>query len=509
MKRTIIISIIAIIFCSCEGYLSVKPIGKLIPTKIYEYENLLNNTGLLNHGSFAGPTFQMLGNNFVISKFRQENEYTSIGYNAIATYATYTFKVPYIDPNIIDPSPYAEHYRNINIYNTVINGITELEGGDLSKQGKEIIAQAKAARAWQYMTLALQFGPAYIKGGDNSTKILPYRTTEFVTEKNPELSSVEQIWSYIKQDLQEAIDAPVNVTNPSRVNKATVYALLCQHAMYTSDWGKMLEYAEEAWKLASADKGAISNMIYNFNNFKYLPNPSAKVPAGVSIESVLSLSGEDGFITQVKNRESLLARSLNNFTQTHRLSDEYISLFDKNNDLRYKLFMLNIQGYAKGKLNEGIIKTDFRKSNGKIYCPVGVTYPLLLLMKAEANARNNNLSVALSDLNALRKFRYSGASTNLIDGDNLTQNELIYEILKERRREMSAYNPMVVFDLKRFSQETGKPWCVTNIKHTIGDKIYSADIKSDKFVFPIPNSVIEFNPHWGLKLQSNEYNPLN
>ena len=42
----------------------------------------------------------------------------------------------------------------------------------------------------------------------------------------------------------------------------------------------------------------------------------------------------------------------------------------------------------------------------------GVTYPLLLLMKAEAAARTNNLSAALADLNLLRKYRYKGPDSD-------------------------------------------------------------------------------------------------
>mgnify|MGYP002546517102 CR=1 FL=1 len=67
----------------------------------------------------------------------------------------------------------------------------------------------------------------------------------------------------------------------------------------------------------------------------------------------------------------------------------------------------------------------------------GFSYPELLLMRAEAYARNSRKTEALSDLNTLRKYRYDNTqgSTDLPNGAALTEDQLLEEILKERRRE--------------------------------------------------------------------------
>lgn len=44
--------LISIAFTSCSDFLDVKPIGKLIPTEIEEFENLLNNESTIKYHSW-------------------------------------------------------------------------------------------------------------------------------------------------------------------------------------------------------------------------------------------------------------------------------------------------------------------------------------------------------------------------------------------------------------------------------------------------------------------------
>ena len=83
----------------------------------------------------------------------------------------------------------------------------------------------------------------------------------------------------------------------------------------------------------------------------------------------------------------------------------------------------------------------------------GFSYPELLLMRAEAYARNSRKTEALSDLNTLRKYRYDNTqgSTDLPNGAALTEDQLLEEILKERRRELPIATFQRVLDLKRLA----------------------------------------------------------
>ena len=140
-------------------------------------------------------------------------------------------------------------------------------------------------------------------------------------------------------------------------------------------------------------------------------------------------------------------------------SDDWASIFDKEKDLRWTKFVLKDHGYntTVGDVvyDDGIQLVYYRD---ELSITEGVTYPLLLLMKAEAAARTNNLSAALADLNLLRKYRYKGPDSDLAGGTSLSQDQLLNEILTERRREQPLVSFQRTLDLKRYAQDAGKPW---------------------------------------------------
>ncbi len=137
----------------------------------------------------------------------------------------------------------------------------------------------------------------------------------------------------------------------------------------------------------------------------------------------------------------------------------------------------------------------------------GITYPELLLMRAEAQARMGELQGALNDLNLLRKYRYSGEDKDLPGGSSMTQDQLLEEILKERRRELPLSSYQRVFDIKRYVLDSGKPWCKTTITHKIGEKTYSTTVTKESFRMRIANSYIKYNPQWGLTEWNGTYDP--
>lgn len=140
----------------------------------------------------------------------------------------------------------------------------------------------------------------------------------------------------------------------------------------------------------------------------------------------------------------------------------------------------------------------------------GVTYPLLLLMKAEAAARINNLSAALADLNLLRKYRYKGPDSDLAGGTSLSQDQLLNEILTERRREQPLVSFQRTLDLKRYAQDAGKPWSKDIIVHKIGEKTYSKSINDAYYQsLPIDNAILQYNPQWGIAENNSLFEPYN
>jgi hypothetical protein len=180
-------------------------------------------------------------------------------------------------------------------------------------------------------------------------------------------------------------------------------------------------------------------------------------------------------------------------------TQEYLNLF-ATNDVRRQLFILKAEGYSA--TSGGVVYSDgvreYYYRGSKMLFNQGITYPELLLMRAEAYARTNDPGNALADLNLLRTYRYDNAgSTDLPGGSALSRDELLYEILKERRREMPFATFQRTLDLKRFAvYDTGQPWTKTTVTHTLGANTYTAPVSD--FRVTIDNPTILYNPQWGL-----------
>ncbi|TDQ77962.1 RagB/SusD family nutrient uptake outer membrane protein [Sphingobacterium yanglingense] len=517
MKRKyisiLVIATLALVSSSCSNFLDVKPVGKLIPSKSEDLADLLNSNNTMDwqfRDGYWGNFYALLGDNYQLSENQSKYFYTPSN-SYTERFAAYTFNPPYENPYEGSGNWSLGIYRAVEVFNNVIDGVQNLPGQSDTDLGKVITAQAKAGRAWTILLGALAYGPAYDPTNISQKPVMPYRTFSDPNTPNPALSNIGQLFDLAEQDLKDAlVNAPVNVGNPSRANLAAVHGLLAQLYMYKRDWPKMLTHAQEAWDKSVAAKGGVNNLIYNLNDFYYQPNPNASPAPGTDVEVVLDLQGPDMLFMQSEARENLFYRPAPDGDGViHYPSQEFIDVFDKNTDRRYKLFMLKTLGYSTTvggvKYDDGVI-TNYYKDT-KVLTSQGLTYPELLLMKAEANARLNNLSAALADLNLLRTYRYSGASTDLPSGGSLGQDALLFEILKERRRELPIATCQRTFDIKRYSLDQGKPWSKTSITHHIGTKAYTAPINEEYFTLQISNPILEFNPQWGIALWNGTYDP--
>lgn len=518
MKYTKIILLLSAVLLlgSCmDNFLDVKPMGKLIPEKAADFENLLNNDNTVDFQFLDGNRgirFAYLGDNYKITQALSENRFTPGAVN-MDRYAAYIFYDPVSNPMERDYI-WDNLYQAISVFNSVIDGIEGLsEGEKNSDLGKRLIAQAKAARAWCYLNGVFIWGPMWNPAGNNDTKVMPYRTAASPVVSNPDLNTTAEILEFIKTDLDEALNnVPEQVSNPSRANKTAVKALLAQYYMYKRNWNEMLKYANESWTESLARvNGDPDKLIYNLNDFKYIEKNVTPKP-GESREVYLSLGyfpdgvmdGSEPF-KRSYNRESLFFR-VGTFSsgEDYLPSDEFIALFDPAKDKRYQLFMLDLVGSG----NE-LVKSYYRSNTDKMENNVnnGITYPELLLMRAEAYARSGNTVNALADLNLLRKYRYSGSVTDLTGGEALNQDALLYEILKERRREMNVGSHQRFIDLKRYIYDSGKPWSKSVIEHKIGSQTYSKPLTDPIFNSRITNVIISYNPHWGLEPDNRSYQP--
>lgn len=506
----VIASVVAL--TACNDFLDVKPVGKLIPTEVTQFENLLNNSSTYRYhfnDNNGGCGIAYWGDNLAISENQAEYLYKSTHPN-IDRYAAYIYYEPFEDPTKMSYTWEYGVYRAVGLFNNVIEGIEDL-GMAEDEYAKGVIAQAKAGRAWSYLVGGLGYGPMYNPGGANDAKTISYRTAASVSEPNPQLATTAELFDLLKEDLDYAVaNAPDNVVKPVRASKAAAYALRALYWMYMRNWTEMYKDADEAWTRSVATKGGVEKLLYNYNDFYYRDDPAAVPQEGEDVQIYLQLKSEDGDtdFNKAYSREHLFYRECPNGSDTYS-SDDFIALFDTEKDLRYKLFMLHKIGYSTTsggvKYEDGVRLYYLRGKNTKNNA--GISYPELLLMRAEAQAREHRLEGALSDLNLLRKYRYAGEDTDLPNGSSLSEDQLLEEILKERRRELPFESFHRIFDLRRYLLDSGKPWCKTMIEHKVGAKTYSSPVNDEKFTMKIKNTYIRYNPQWGLAEWEGYYDP--
>ncbi len=515
MKKNIYIIGMALsmtLLSSCGDYLDVKPVGKMIPTEVSQFENILNNTTTLSYqfmDNNRGCSYAFLGDNLQISENQMKYNYNATFPNQDVV-AAYKYYSPMLDPKST-PMWWTYGYRAIGLFNNVVDGVTELDAS--SEYAKGVIAQAKVGRAWIYMNLALMYGPMYNPNGENNTPTVPYRTSGDPTVDNGPLATTAQVFAGVKEDLDYACEnCPQTVANPSRANKATAYALRAEYYMYMRDWTNMLADSKKAWELALENVGGdAGKLIYNFADFHYDESKPATPEEGCDKEFWMDLLGPDNDFDQTVNRENMLYRIAPYSRSSSRFypSEDWQSIFDKDHDLRWKLFALKAPGYEGSKSGDtwddgpqiAYVRADWFSNSQSL------THPLLLLMKAEAEARTGANTEALADLNTLRKYRYSNGDEALT---SLTGNALLEEILKERRREQPLVSIQRTLDLKRYAFDEGKAWSKQSITHKCGTKTYTKSVTDAYYQsLSIDNAILEYNPQWGISLNTDTYEPYN
>lgn len=495
----------ALLISSCKKYLDVKPKGKLIPVTVADYDHLLDNTNLMESNFLdqnKGTSLSGLGDNIEITEGQAKVGYVLASHPNLERYYAHVYRQPYKDPNLQDyfwSNSVSGIYPQISYFNNVIEGIRGIsdKAPEDESMGRRSVAQALVARAWCYFNANGVYGPVYKPGTDNATKTIPYVISPDINVAIPNLSTSGEVVTKVLQDLYIALpDLPERSTWPSRAGKAAGYAMLAYCHLFTQRYDSVEYYSNLAWNAGAA--GNPATVLYNYNQFSWsTANP---------ITSPI-LSAQDANLLLVNSREMLFYRGTDKdagiASQLSYPSASLMGLYDQASDLRWKFFYINAPGYKTnlgGGYDDGMRISNYRFRKMKL--TEGFSWPEVLLMRAEAYARNNKLGLAIADLNTLRKFRLVTGTPDLTTG---TQDQVIQWVLEERRRELPIGGLKRFMDLKRFTLDAGKPWSKSQVTHTIAGQSYTATIDSKDFIFPISNVVLKFNPNWGIPLENRPF----
>ncbi len=443
MKNKInILSLLAVVFvfASCDNFLDIQPVGKVIPRTAKEFREMLTQS------------YSALPNDRSLSTFRSDELIMdgSLTANDINSYKDIWSWNDYAPNENTAAFNWRRYYQSMFIANYTIESKDIIEEGT-PQEINQLVGESYMLRAYIHFLLVNLYGPAYTHCDPQSAKAIPLKLnsdTEAVLKRN----TVGEIYQSILSDLNSAVQY-LNVDQWDlgynyRFTTLSVEALRSRVYLYMGDWKQSLKASEELLKH--------KNSLVDLSTSTTLPNEYN------SIESIIALE------TSMTAQHVRAAKVASSFWKLYVSGDYRRTKYYK------QVTASNIQ-VLKGGSNQ--YACSFR--TGEVY-----------LNAAEANCQLGNdggMESAKDYLLTLMKHRYNtntyANKETAING--MTQSELLEEIYNERAREL-AFEGHRWFDLRRTTQPL--------IEKKFGTEVYTLSANDERYTIRIPSDAIEANP---------------
>lgn len=434
-------------FISCENFLDVDlPNSQLTTSAVFEDKatataamtdiySKIRDTGLLT-GKTNGISNQ-LGN--------YADELTFYGSSGSASYQFYNNTL--LSTNLQISELWNNTYKQIYAINALIEGVQK-SNNITSADKTQLEAEALFTRALLYFYLTNLFGD------------VPYcETSDYLKNSTISKSTVNEVYLRVIDDLLKAIDSlPLNDISKERVrpNKFAAHALLARVYLYNQRWPEAVYEA---------------TTILNNTSVYYLTPTIETVFLKQSTTTIWqfmpALSGkntDEGFTFYFSKapppQSALNAELVNAFTI---------------NDLRKKYWIISLNDGAATYYRPYKYK-QFNTTSSSLEYSIVFRLAEQYLIRAEANANLGNLSLALKDLNVIRK------QAGLQDSNAVSKEEILTAILQERKLEFFTEYGHRFFDLKR--------------NNSLNDKLSKKPgWNTEDILWPIPDSELLINPN--------------
>jgi len=445
---------IALIFCiagcSKSSFLDTKPDPSLVvPSTVEDYQAILDNDLNMN-GEYGYGVVPALGETGADNYYLTQDNYN--GYFTPLYQRCYTW-----DKNIFTNEQIADWnvpYQCIYFANIVLDG---LENFNVTPDKQETYNNAKGSalfyRAHMFYQLAQIFANTYNTDSAALMPGIPLRLTSAINEKLNR-GTLKDTYEKIIEDTRDAIALlPVKPLYATRPSTVACYGLLARTYLTMANYDSASFYANSFLQL--------QNTLMDYNTI----DPNNEYPFAV-------FNDEDIFQCEmISGPDNIPVNPYLSFVD----SNLYNSYAD--NDLRKTLFFkpLGVDYYFTGSYSGGY----------QLFA--GIATDEMYLIRAECEARKHNISAALTDLNSLLVKRY--VSGSFIPYTEAGTPDVLNVILNERRKEL-CFRSLRWTDLRRLNQEGEN----IILERDINGQQYFLLPNDKRYVYPIPSSVISFNP---------------
>ncbi|MBR1464445.1 MAG: RagB/SusD family nutrient uptake outer membrane protein [Prevotella sp.] len=326
-------------------------------------------------------------------------------------------------------------YKKIYTANTIIASAGDVDNQTLAK---EALANAYFTRAWSYFTLTQYYCLPYCDANKQTTGLPLRKSTDF--EEDVSRATLEETFAFILDDLKKAEEVSLNSPDPDRrwrASKCAVNAFYARLNLVMGNYQEALTYANNALGSAPA--------LFDYNSFAQGNTASyaatAVLPAQTLYYCETNQWSESKFLYFP---EYIFTRFAYCRYQWMIPSAELVSIYDQENDMRFKWFMIP---HSNRRFNCAYDEYRYDQFYDGRYAFTGLSTAELMLIKAECEVRTGNWQQGIRDLDALRAKRYlTGAESALTA---TSQQDALKKVLEERRREMPFTQRMT--DIKRFA----------------------------------------------------------
>lgn len=416
------------------------------PSTLADYQAILDNTVSMNT---IFPTIGQLGaDNFY---FPDENSALASG----------TERNAYLwNKNIFEEvtNDYSLAYACIANSNIVLDGLSDFSVSSNNQvQYNNIKGQALYFRAIMFSEVASLF----CKPFDNTTASkdpgICLRTTSNINHIEPR-SSVEKTYDQIINDLLEAVDLlPVGQSFKTRPSKPSAFALLARVHLLIADYPSAIRYADSVLKY--------SDKLLDFNNgIVSLTRPNRFPDFATGNDEILFFAYGQPYYNIVPD------------PQNTGIVDTVLYASYVEDDLRRTYFYNQISlGKAKFRGTYAGINRNF----------TGLATNEVYFIRAECNARLNNVAAALSDLNKVLAKRFKTGTYVDFATDNA--DIALVKILEERRKELPFTGQIRWQDLRRLNKEVRFAKTLTRKFLNV---TYQLAPNDKRYVYPFPQEEI-------------------
>lgn len=356
---------------------------------------------------------------------------------------------------------YSSSYARIAKYNILIDGMPSATGPEADK--KKGIAQAKFMRAYNYFFLVNIFAKAYDpQTASNDRGIILHKV--FNMENILPQSSVQEVYDFILQDLNECIDdLPLKKQSVIIPGKAAGYAFKAKVHLFMQQYDLAMDAAKKALEFGNEIEDLVEFYKKDASGFAMLP---------------------------MDNNECLLhLRGFNQFAPNMSHAVKEVADLYAPGDVR-KLLWFRMNSHPQAEA--GTI--CFNTYNRIQYNVAGIRLSEVYLILAECSARIDDYAGAMKYLNDLRIKRF--IPEKYVPLTASSRKEAMNHVITERRIEL-VFTPNTLFDLKRLNvQSDYRKTVVKSITDKKSGTLHSFTLKPEShlYILPFPVNAMETNP---------------